>query len=337
MGVLARLTLRERIWPLLAVFFGAPVCAEYLQAYLPGTGDGLGMLAGLLIFGPLYGGAALLIREIAVRTGRGWRGIVLLATAFGVAMPGLVDLSLFAEDNPGVAYWDQLRLPTLLDPLGIAVYPTIVWVLGHVLMSVGAPLALLDGLAPRHRQRPLLGGVGLAMVATLWLAVTVFVRSDAAENEPSFAQTASACVCVAALGVLAFTPVGRPVAATTAGQRISPWKVLVAGFVGMLVIDLAPPTWPGVGLVVCVVLTAAVVLGATIRNRRWTAYEIALLAAGALIGRTLTGFLAPLPEGVSAVAKYSSSTVLLAVVTLIAAVVVRSGHRVGPTTEVLRP
>src|SRR5699024_2238394 len=83
---------------LLCVFLGAPLAAEYLQAYLPFTGDPWASLIGVAFFAPLYGGAALLIRELAVRCGLGWTGTLLLAAAFGLAMPGLVDLAMFGED-----------------------------------------------------------------------------------------------------------------------------------------------------------------------------------------------------------------------------------------------
>src|SRR5262245_28276303 len=106
---LTRLALRQRWLPVLGVLFGAPICAEFLQAYLPSTGDAGVMLASLGILAPLYGGAALLIREVAVRRGLGWPAVLLLAGAFGVAMPGLVDLSLFTEHLDDFAYWDDLR------------------------------------------------------------------------------------------------------------------------------------------------------------------------------------------------------------------------------------
>lgn len=55
------------------VLVGAPITAEYLQAYLTSTGDLIELAFGLVIFAPLYGGAALVIREVAVRTGRDGR------------------------------------------------------------------------------------------------------------------------------------------------------------------------------------------------------------------------------------------------------------------------
>ena len=145
---------------MLGLLFGAPVSAEYLQAYLTATGDAVELVAGLLFFAPLYGGAALVIREVAVRSGRGWPGILLLGGAFGVIMQGLVDLSLFTKHEPDITGWDDIWSPTAVPVLGISVYALIAFTLGHVLMSIGVPIALVDALAPKVRGRSLVGWKG---------------------------------------------------------------------------------------------------------------------------------------------------------------------------------
>ena len=89
------------------MLLGAPVSAKLVQSYLDITGDFTDTLFLIVFLAPLYGGAALLVREVAVRAGRGWPGMLLLSWAFGVAMPGLVDLSLFTEHNPDVTGWDD--------------------------------------------------------------------------------------------------------------------------------------------------------------------------------------------------------------------------------------
>src|SRR5690625_6863211 len=96
------LSLRRRILPILCVLLGAPVTAEFLQAYQALTGDPVAVAGAIVFLAPLYGGAALLIREITVRTGRGWPARLILAAAFGLAMPGIVDLSMFGGDGTGV-------------------------------------------------------------------------------------------------------------------------------------------------------------------------------------------------------------------------------------------
>lgn len=83
--------------------------------------------------------------------------MLLLATAFGVAMPGLIDLALLGEHRADAPYWEALlRLPTL----------------------IAAPLALLHALGPRPRGRPLLGRSGLAVVFGLGVIAAIFVHAD---------------------------------------------------------------------------------------------------------------------------------------------------------------
>lgn len=205
---------RSRLLAVLAIFLGAPICAEYLQAYLTTTGDLAGMVIGLLFLAPLYGGAALLIRDLAIRTGRGWTGVLVLAAAFGLAMTGMIDLSMFGQHRSDVTYWDQLRQPTTIAGFGLSVFPTISWVLGHVMMSVGTPLALHHALAPTHRDRPLLGPVATVVVALLWLADALFVHVDGRTiygYELSAPQAIGVLAGVVLLVILALSPVGRPV------------------------------------------------------------------------------------------------------------------------------
>ena len=206
-------------WAVLGLLFGAPVSAEYLQAYLTSTGDALELLVGLIL-APLYGGAALVIREVAVRTGRGWPGILLLAGAFGVIMPGLVDLSLFTEHETDVTGWDELWSPTSVPLLGISVHSGIAWALGHVVMSIGVPIALLEALAPKLRGRSLLGREGLVVVVILWLASAALVHSDSRGpgSTPHPAQVAGVLAVAIGLVLLARTRLGRPVRRRVEGR-----------------------------------------------------------------------------------------------------------------------
>jgi hypothetical protein len=53
------------------------------------------MLSSLAALAPMYGGGALLIREIVRRKGRGWPSIILLALAYGILGEGIATESLF--------------------------------------------------------------------------------------------------------------------------------------------------------------------------------------------------------------------------------------------------
>ena len=107
---------RGRLLALL-LFVVAPVCAEYLTAYDPEvTGQAAALVGGLLVLGPLYGAPAILIRELAARTGMHWTGILALAGAFGVLQAGVVDQSLFAMHYLGYDEWADGMALTLVAP-----------------------------------------------------------------------------------------------------------------------------------------------------------------------------------------------------------------------------
>ena len=80
----------KRVAPAVGLFFVAPLVAEFLLGNLP-----INLLGVLLILAPLYGGGALLIREVVRRTDRGWPTIFMLALAFGVLEEAFTTQSLF--------------------------------------------------------------------------------------------------------------------------------------------------------------------------------------------------------------------------------------------------
>jgi hypothetical protein len=80
-------------------------------------GAGAVRLPLLFVLAPVYGGAALLIREVTRRAGRGWPTILLLALAFGLLLEGVVNQSLFNPEYAHAHLLDRGFLPAL----GIAV------------------------------------------------------------------------------------------------------------------------------------------------------------------------------------------------------------------------
>lgn len=319
--------LRSRIVPILGLMLGAPVCAEYLQAYLPETGDAARMLGGLVVLGPLYGGAALLIREVAVRTGRGWPGVLLLAAAFGLLMTGTIDRSMWLEHDPEISYWDDLRAGTLLPDLGFAAMPVLSWVTGHVLFSIAAPLALTDALALKRRGRPLLGRWGIGIVAVLCATAALLIRFDPEYDsaQATAGRTAVVVLIALAMVVIAMSRLGRPLSRTPGAsdlnlRRWSPALMLTAGLIGTLALDLMPFSWWGSTGYAATLTLGLALLARVARRTSWSTAQVTALAVAAVIERTLLGFLAPLPPGVSLPAKLTQGAVLLLAVTAIAAI-----------------
>src|ERR1700740_90316 len=97
-----------RIAPVISLFLLAPLIAEYLLGSLPAR-----MIRILAIMAAIYGSGALLIREVARRTGGGWGAIALLGLAYGLAEEGLLDQSLFNPDYLHLRLLDYGWLPAI--------------------------------------------------------------------------------------------------------------------------------------------------------------------------------------------------------------------------------
>jgi hypothetical protein len=305
---------RTRVVGVVALLLGAPVCAELLQAYLDITGNAFEVVFAVIFFAPLYGGAAILIREVAVRTGRGWSGRLLLAAAFGLLMTSVIDSSLFIPEFPDIDYWDDIMGSTVVG--GVSVYALTTWVLGHVLMSVGAPLAVVEGLLPHGHGRPWLGPFGIVVLASLGVAIAVFIHHDpdAGAVEATALDRGVSVAGVLLLVSLAMTRWGRPLARVPGRSPGRPLWLATAGFVLMLAFDLVPISWLGV-VVGWLAFTAGVALVARhARSPRWSPRHLAAFAYGGLLARTTTGFLSPPPQGVDEVTKLAQSAFFLVLV-----------------------
>ena len=163
---------------MLFVLVLAPVTAEYLIGYDDTLTNPAALIFGVLFFGPLYGAPAVLIREVARRTGRGWSAILLLGCAFGLIQAGLIDQSLFDPSYRDISFWPSLREPTFLAPLGTSAFMLVSFVGGHVFGSIAAPIGLAEACWPRLRDRPWLGWRGSALMGVLWLLGALFVLDD---------------------------------------------------------------------------------------------------------------------------------------------------------------
>ncbi|MEU6432390.1 hypothetical protein ABZ860_41335, partial [Microbispora sp. NPDC046973] len=190
----------------------APVCAEYVTGYDDSTGDPFALAAGLLVFGPLYGAPALLIRETARRLDVPWPGVLALAAAFGVLQAGVIDQSMFSEGYRDIPYWEEMVRPTYVAPLGLAAYTTLSFVAGHAIWSFGVPIALTEALSPRLSRAPWLRTPGLVTAAVLYLAAAALVLREHLRTEhdhASAAQAGGSLAVVALLVLVALVPAAR--------------------------------------------------------------------------------------------------------------------------------
>lgn len=293
---------------------GAPALAELIQSYLDITGELGGTLFLIVFLAPLYGGVALLIREVAVRTGRGWPGRLLLAAAFGVLMPTWIDLSLWIpQTTEEIRLWGDIRAVTIA---GVSVLALSSWALGHVVMSVAVPLAVVEGLLPEGRGRSWLGWFGITVLTVMAVGVATLIHLD--EDNPgvetSAAKYALSLAFAATLALGAFTPLGRPVTPVEGRNSARPVVLGIAAFVLMAAFDLAPSSWLGLVLVWGAVSTAGLLLVRFSRSPGWTARHLVAFTFGAFLERAVIGFLAPTPPGGDTAGKLVQNMVALVLV-----------------------
>ncbi|MEV4600477.1 hypothetical protein AB0K15_24120 [Amycolatopsis sp. NPDC049253] len=266
----------------LALF--SPFVAEFLlgDQYLAGPpelGQQLGMFA---MFVALYGSAAVLIREIARRRGRGRPTILTLALAFGVVEEGLLTQTLF---NPHYLGLDLLS-PAHMPVLGIGGQWTVFVLTLHVVWSIASPIAIAEAFFGREPwlRRPgtvawtcalLVGAAGTFLVSRL-LGTTPFLAAPG--------QLVGAAVVAVALVLFALRLPVR-----TLDTRGSAWTGFAVGLAASTAFHLVDKTallhsW---GTVALMLTLEAAVFAYALRSRP-PAFS---LAAGALVTYCWVGLL----------------------------------------------
>lgn len=279
--------LRQRFLPLVVLFGLAPWIGEYLLGNVPGT-----WLPALPILALMYGGGAILVREIAMRAGLGWPGILLLGAAYGLLEAGLVDQSLF---NPGFVGTGLPRV-TLVAGLGISALDAVTYVMGHAVWSIGLAVAFAGFLFPGVAGAPWLGRFGWIVALALYLFGCWIIYSDGVETDGFIASPAQMLGVVAV--ALALAGLGF-----RAGGLMQGWPVwappgpALTGLLGFglsTAMVLCPESWLGLGLKLAVIAVWAVLAWAMSRHPKWSGRHAVAFAGGILLtyawlGPVLTG------------------------------------------------
>jgi hypothetical protein len=275
--------MRTPVKPVLGLFLLAPLTGEYLLGNVT-----VRDLGGLVLLAPLYGGGALVIREVARRTGKGWPTILALGLAYGLVEAGLFDGSLFSASYEGVDY-DAVRIPVL----GVSAFYAPQFVINHAVWSIGIPVLLIETLTPRRRNTPWLGRIGLAVAALVYLLAGLLIRSSSLRSgEYHVSGRQAAGVVLVALVLIAAGLAGPgPNGRTTTGWVPRPWPAGGAAFVLSSAYLSLPATWLGAGLTVAVTTLAAGLVVRFARRAGWQTRHRVALAAGALATYAWAGFL----------------------------------------------
>ncbi len=157
------MTLLKRIpKPVWFLLFLSPAVGELLSGSAPPAE--FFHPVGLIFLMLLYGGGAVLCRELTFRWGKGWPTLLLLGAAYGVIEEGLVIASFFNPDHgdlgpmKGYDRW-----------LGVNWFWTLDLTIYHAVISIAVPVVLVSVVFPRYRERAWLNKRAFNLLAALFI------------------------------------------------------------------------------------------------------------------------------------------------------------------------
>jgi len=275
----------RRLGPALLLLVLAPIVAEFL------LGDfSVRSLWLLPLFLLQYGGGALLVREVARRSGRGWPAMVLLALAYALVEEAFTTQSLFNPSYLGQRLLDSGYLPLLgTSPVWAVFVLTI-----HVVWSISTPILIAEEVAGPRRVVPWLGRPGLPLVVVLYAlgclltALGTLAQSRFVAPAPQLAGAAALTVAVVAAAFLLPVRRARPPRPAPAP---APWLVAVATLALTTAFELAhrggealalPPAVVVAAMLACAAAGVALIT-AWSRARGWGSSHRLALATGAVL------------------------------------------------------
>ena len=323
----------RRLAPVIGLFLLAPFVGEFLLGNLTLESAIIGV-----ILAPMYGGGAVLVRELARRYGGGWPTIALLACAYALIEEGPLDQLLWNESYPGV---DSFRSASYVPALGTSVELIQTVVALHAVWSICVPIALIETFVPDRRTKPWLGRAGLLVVATIFALGAAFVfwgnYSEYHFIGPAIPQLLIGMLIVG-LVIAAFGIRSQRLPALDS-RAPSPWLVGAAALAATSAYWMtsglrasAWSEWVGIAVWCLVAGGGATMISRWSRQQGWDARHRFALAAGATLTYVWLAFPMPPVDGGSLTVDLVSNVVFggIAVIVLVAA-----GYRLfdGPRLE----
>jgi len=279
---------RRGIAPAIGLYFVAPLVAEYLLGDIP-----IKMLGAVAILAPMYGGGALLIREVVRRTGRGWPSILVLAFAYAVFEEAFTTQTLF---NPDYLHLNlHLLQPAYIPALGIGVWWTIFVLTLHTIWSISVSIALVEALTPDRATTPWLGWIGLTVTSVLFILAAFATTAHQIKQDHFVASRSqfisAAIICVLTIIAAFRLPARQPT--RTPGWTPSPWLAGAAALIAGSIFLIVPRAWGwlAVGIYVVMDLSLIVVISPLSHRDGWNAFHRLALAGGAALAYAWHAFI----------------------------------------------
>jgi hypothetical protein len=173
--------------PRFAILLVAPLVGEVLSTATPPLD--LLLPWNLALMMALYGGGALICREVARRYRLGLLGLCLLGAAYAVYEEALVDRYWFDPGywkNAGVGSYSAIWHTNLLLAAHLTAF--------HVAVSICSSIVLVEQLFPAHREKPWAHRPALAFAA-LALASVAPITYDEFTHVPAGQLLVAASLC----------------------------------------------------------------------------------------------------------------------------------------------
>jgi hypothetical protein len=283
---------------------------------MPGQGA-VAQLSMFVVLGLWYGAGAVLIREIARRTARGWPTILLLGLAFGLLEEGLLTQSLF---NPHYLGFDLISYG-YLGWLGTGV-PWAIFVLTlHVVWSIATPIVLVEGIWPG--REPWLGRIGLvvAFIVLVLGGTAIFAASWASSG---FLASPGQLIGSALMAVVVATVALR---VPRVDSSRGPGRLLPAAVVGTALAStyqvLHHYGWQALPAWLTIALSVALLAGTVAASIGWR-LDVLGLAVGPVLTYAWVGLANAAAHGVSAMIE---QIVIIAVALSVTALALRRRDR----------
>jgi hypothetical protein len=272
------------------LFFTAPLVAEFL------LGDiGIKAIVALIVMAPMYGGGALLIREVVRRARRGWPSILVLGAAYALIEEAFTTQSLF---NPDYLHLHQHFLAHAWIPfLHIGGWWTLFMLNLHTFWSISVSIALVEALFPAQARQPWLGRIGDSVVFLVFLIGCAIGTLITFRMDPFVAprsQFLAVSAAILLLILLAFRL--RPAQPQSGPGPVPPvWLTGLLAFILGIGILIDPPGlgWGAVAIMFAIDGLFLVSIRVFSQRAGWTPLHTLSLAAGGAIAYGTHAFLQP--------------------------------------------
>ena len=158
--------MKTRRMPLFLLLFLPPMIAELLTASSP-PAEFFIPFAFVVLVG-LYGGGAILARELIVRWRKGWPSLLALGAAYGILEEGLIVKSFTNPDHVDLGILGQYGRWG-----GVNWVWAVELTMFHAVFSIIVPLLLTQAIFPEQQGKSWVGRRGLILLVLLLVALTL--------------------------------------------------------------------------------------------------------------------------------------------------------------------